>query len=130
MDLKIPEEQFRTIVSDALLKTISKDTRDTLIQGAIQHLMTPPSGATKYGPTPKSPLTEAFEHAVMKMTQELIREELANNQSLRSSIKTLISDTFDRMLDIEADPEKYGKLCDRLDGVFSEYLSGDLKERY
>ena len=90
MRLDIPQEQFGSLVGAAVMQAITQENRDTLIQEAIQHLLSP-SKDTYYGRT-RSPLQAAFDYAVEQKAKEFIGKTL--DEMLAGKIKSITEEAL------------------------------------
>lgn len=96
MDIKLSDEMLRTVVSDAIFKSMGDDQRSALVMGAIKHLLTPVKPSYGYG-EPKSPLTEAFEIGIRAAAIELCRKMLAEDEAVKEKIQGLLSEAMVRL---------------------------------
>ena len=90
MKLDIPQEQFGSLVGAAVMQAITQENRDTLIQEAIQHLLSP-SDNSYYG-RKRSPLQAAFDHAVEQKAREFIGQTL--DEMLAGKIKSIAEEAL------------------------------------
>lgn len=100
-ELKIPVEELSTVLNKAILDSLSADTRERLIEGALQYMLTAPATG-RYGEKSPSPLQVAFNDALRTIACEVAtqvleasgaREKLAEHfAALTVSIPDLDSD--------------------------------------
>ncbi len=109
MDIAIDPKALQTIVSDAIFKSLDEKKRDTLIQAALQHLMTPAKAAGGWGSREGStPLEQAFQVACAQAAQKIVTEELQKPEQ-REKIAAIIHKAFDKAFLSED-----GKIVDEL----------------
>jgi hypothetical protein len=129
--INIDDAAMKSIVGDALLKTLTEENRAILIKEAITHLLTVPEKdrySGRHAPDPKSPLQMAFERAIEHEMAELVREEIKNNEKLRTSLRKMMVEVFDAALDDQADG--HSKVVQNVAEQFTKYLSGYLSRDY
>ncbi len=78
LKVSLPEAQVQEVVSAAVLKLFNEEQRDTLMQHAIRHLLTPPENRGGYG-RPPTPLEDAFNTAVSQATRQWFVERLTGD---------------------------------------------------
>jgi len=74
-ELTIPVDELSSILNKAILDSLSAQTKETLIEGALKHLMT--SSRDRYNSTSKTPLQEQFEMAVNRVANQVAEEVIA-----------------------------------------------------
>lgn len=75
-DIKIPEAEISALLSKAILDSLSKETQEKLVQGAIEYLMTKVSGDRYSYGAGKTPLQTAFEEAMGQTARDIAAEVL------------------------------------------------------
>lgn len=120
MDIKLDEEQLRTVVSGAIFKTLDEQQKDLLIQGAIQHLLTVPPSTNSYDRR-KSPLMEAFNYAVNNVAKTVAVEMVTKDEKVKSTITDLVHKAMDNLLD----PERNSKVVDSITDAIVKGMTGD-----
>lgn len=86
MDLNINNEQMVTLVTKAIFDSMTPESREELLKGAISSLMVTRKQG-HYGATDKTPLQEAFELAAFRVAQTIIEEEMKGDENFRVSVK-------------------------------------------
>jgi hypothetical protein len=99
-DLKVslPEAQVQEVVSAAVLKLFNEEQRDTLMQHAIRHLLTPEDRGRGYG-RGRTPLEEAFDTAVNQATRQWFVERLTGDEDTpeKKMLHDALSQVVERM---------------------------------
>ena len=97
MDIKLNVDQVKDIVSEAVLRSLDQDTRNTLIQGAIKSLLEPVGKDTMYSKA-KSPLQQAFEQAVYSVAISIARETMEKDTIVQQQIKVLLTEAMEKVM--------------------------------
>ena len=96
MEIKLDENNLKELVSEAILRSLDEGQRNTLIQGAIAHLLTPPA-ATSYDRKPASPIQAAFNNALYQVANRVAAEMLTADTEITAKVKSLLVDAVDRL---------------------------------
>lgn len=93
MTLDLTDEQFKSIVSGAILQSLDADKRDALIKGAIQHLLTPSPDRGGYGQR-TTPLQDAFNRAVENVSSGIAKDMIEKDADLQTKIRALLNEAL------------------------------------
>jgi hypothetical protein len=118
----ISEDAMQQMVAKAIFETMTAEQRETLVQGAITHLLTVPlKGPHSYSSTPpKSPLQEAFEMSVYKLAREMAVDMIEKDETVRTHVKTLLGDALAKLFDDDTVRERIAdKMSEALSDIFS-----------
>lgn len=121
MQLDLKDDQLKAIIGEAILRSIDEKSRDTLIKSAIEHLIAPQQPHNGYGNKRPSILEEAFQRQVSYVADQLIREILEKDDTLKERIKALIAEAAEKALTGEG-------LVDKVSAAIVTGLT--TKERY
>jgi len=94
VEAKINLEQMglHSVISAAILAALDQQSRELLIKGALEHLLTPGAG---YSGKQASPLEDAFKHALNRLAFQLAEETLANDAAVKDKIQGLLSEAME-----------------------------------
>jgi len=107
---------------------MTKEDRDNLIQKAIADLIKVVPESTPYGRTPKTKLQDAFDQAVFHTTREMAKDIIAEDPSIRERIKGVFMHAIDKAL--TPGSPTYDKLIEGMSDKVTQFLQGELKDRY
>ena len=102
IDVKIPPEELNSILSKAILDSLSQETRDNLISGALRYLMAAPRD--RYGSAGETPLQEAFNLALRQLAHKVAEEVLAE-QGAAAKLRESFTQFIEQIPDIDSDWE-------------------------
>lgn len=94
MNLQINDDAMRQAISAAIIAQISTESRDELIQTAINHLVAPRKTDAWRGDSLPSPLEEAFTRAVEIYANTAVREWIETNDEVKALIEGKLSELF------------------------------------
>ena len=117
MKIEIPDDQITEVFSASILSSLTTETRDQMIQGAIAHLMHKDKkdyGSGHYD----SPLESAFKGAIERLARDFAVKELENNQEVKSVMKDYIDKAL--KLDWDARNDVLQAICNALIEVIVE----------
>lgn len=97
MELKLSDDQLKSLVSEAILNAINQEQRAILIKEAIQHLLQPKDGSGYHGQR-MSPLQDSFNIAVQRVAHDICRDALENNADIKEQIRALVAESFRKAL--------------------------------
>lgn len=98
MELKIDGEAAREFVQEALMRSLTPDTKEAVIKQAVQSLVARPPKDSRYGaPEPESPLEMAFRSAVRAISHQVVTEYL-NDDEVKEAIRTQILAALDAIV--------------------------------
>jgi hypothetical protein len=121
VELKIPEDQMRSLVAGAVMQTLTSESRENLIKTAIMEHLLKPSGKRRnsWDPPPQTPLQQAFNNAVYKVAQDVCEEMLKKDDTLKKQVESLYADACKQVFEGEGRQ----KLVYTLAGTISSALS-------
>ena len=123
MKIEIDESKLKGLVSEAVMKFLDEETRNTLIMGAIQYLLTP-ENKSGYGRDPTSPLEDAYRGAVGRCATIVAREIV--DGEYKEKVEGVVRDALKKVFE----PGARDKLVERLVEAMGEHLWKMEKERY
>lgn len=100
MKIELSEENLKSVVSEAIMNSLSLEQRNVLIQNAISYLLTPTSNSLY--DQKKSPMQEAFNNAISQVAREVVTEEMKSNSEIKLKIKELMANAIEKMFEPEA----------------------------
>lgn len=112
MQINLDSEMLKSVVSEAIMRSLDNQTREALIQGAIQHLLTPREGTSSYGRR-TSPLQDAFNSGVYHAAQSIATEMLTKDDAMQTKIRDLLNDALIRLFETKRE-ETISKLADSI----------------
>lgn len=89
LSLNLGEDQMRAIVAEAIVSKLDDDARKSLIQQAVEKLLTPEQTWQSHG-RKQSPLEVAFESAVRSLTFDVAREYIASHPEIKEQIENVL----------------------------------------
>jgi len=93
--IDLDQNMLQDVVSAAIMQSLDETKRNTMIQGAIKHLLNPEQGS--YGRR-ESPIEQAFRLAIHSVAERVARDMLENDQRVSDGIKMLLSEALDNLL--------------------------------
>lgn len=121
-DIKIPEGELSAVIGHAIIEQLSAETRETLIAAALQHIMTAPA-ADRYGPKPKSPLQQAFNEAVVRITRETVETVVRESEQY-----TKIVDSIGQLLQGLPDPYEDNEFRNKVVSTIIDYATEKIRK--
>lgn len=96
--LTINDETMQAVVSKAILEGISEEQKLSLVEQAVQYLITPPA-STAYGAKAPTPLQQAFNEGVQRVSRTVV-DELVKDDEISAAIdagirKALVTEMTD-----------------------------------
>lgn len=95
MELKVGDEQLKSIVSEAIMRSIDEKQREALIQGALTALLTENQNGT-WG-NRSTPIQDAFNGAVREVAVATAREMLQKDERIIDQIKGMVTEACQRV---------------------------------
>lgn len=117
MKLELSDDQLKSLVSEALLKSLDEKKRETLIAGAIAELLKPVASGTW---SSQSNLQRIFSDAVYAVAKKQIEDEMTTNSELASKIKDLMLEALTLVTSIRRE-DTITKMAD----AFTKGIFGD-----
>jgi len=108
MKLELDNEMMKGLVSEALLRSLDEGQRNTLIKGAIEHLLAPQNGDFHRKGT--SPMESAFRYACENAARTIINEEMTKDETFKTKIRELFSAALIRVMETDRE-QSIGKLA-------------------
>jgi hypothetical protein len=96
MDIKLDPELIRDAVSSAVLQSLDENKRNSMIEAALKHLLTPSGDAYRKG---ESPLQTAFNNALSVVARDIAQKTLEDNAEVKEKIMGLLNEAFTRVMD-------------------------------
>lgn len=122
MDLKISDEQLKSVVAGAVLTAISPDQRQALVEGAIVKLLEPQEPLDRYSSKKRpSRVEEAFIDAVAVVAREEVRRLMNEDDGVRAKVAAIVRDATDRAFTGEAREQ----LVNRMAGAILNTMRGE-----
>lgn len=94
--ITLDEEVVHKAVAKALVDNLGEDGQRTLVEAALQYLITPQK-ATTYSREEPSVLQNAFNRAVGSAAQKLVDEIVAENEEFKAKIRVQVGEAFIKM---------------------------------
>lgn len=93
MDIKLTDDQaLKSVISEALLRAVDENTRETLIKAAIEKLLTPEDVGYGHNAKKRSAVQRAFDYAVEEYARNYATQLLNSDETLQSKIKAVLAD--------------------------------------
>lgn len=92
MQINLDETMMKSLVSEALMKSLDEEKRNALIQAAIEHLLTPQKDYS--GRPQPSPIESAFRYALTDCAKRIAEDHLASDAAIAEKIRGLITDAL------------------------------------
>ena len=102
LSIEIGDEKFKTLLSEAILASITSESRDQLIKTALESLVTPKFTGPSYDPTKTqepSIVVREFGIAVNQIGREVIGEMVKSDPVIRAKVEALVRDTLLALLE-------------------------------
>jgi hypothetical protein len=98
VEIKLDNDLLKSVVSEAIVKSLDEEKRNALIQGAIQALLTPQQTSGYYG-RKETPVEQAFNEAVRNVAHKVAEEMLAGDERVRARLKELMNAALVKVMD-------------------------------
>jgi hypothetical protein len=122
ISIKLEDGKIREAVTEAVLRSIDENSRNTLIEAAIAHLLTPSKDGYNKG---TSPLQIIFNQAIERVASSEMEKVMATEESsLRIRIRVLHEEAVKRVFD---DVEARAKIVETVATGIRRAITG---ERY
>ena len=89
---------MKSIAATAMMQALDQGKRDELVKSALLHLMTPQG--TGFG-RQVSPLESAFQETIRNVAQDIVREQIKSDPTIRSRLETSVQQAFAKFFDGE-----------------------------
>lgn len=113
---------MKTVVSKAIMESISQEQRDVILEQAVAKLITPTKVNTGYrtedGP---SPLQEAFDRAVVQAANTAVRELIEERPEFQTKVRAAVADAIDKL--IEGDYNLASKVGSAVGSAVTDWAS-------
>lgn len=118
-EVKLDESTMRDVITAAIVKTLTEESKALLIQQAIASLLAPSKADSqyRYGEEKKTRLQEIFDQAAYAMAIEVVRATLKEDDRVKASLRELVAKGLEKALE---DAELPGKLASVISEVFSK----------
>lgn len=121
-EVKLDDSTMRDVITAAILKTLTEESKALLIQQAIASLLTPIPKRDAFDRTPeKTKLQEIFDRAAYSTAIEVVRAAFNEDERVKTSMRELVAKGLEKALE---DGELPGKLASIISEVFSKAASG------
>lgn len=128
MEIKLDAEAVAGIASAAIFDSMSEEARDSVIQQAIQYLLTPDQDRASRMRPATTPLQDAFNDAIRQVAYKVVKEKIENDPEIQEAILTLLGPLLTAALTGEA--SEYGtSLSDKLGIALGSWLNDMARER-
>lgn len=95
LTLKLSDDQLKGALSEAILSTLDQATREAIIRGAVNYIITKPQSGG-YGSDQRSPIERAFHEAAYTVAREIATKELANDSDFLDKLRGLLREASER----------------------------------
>lgn len=119
MDVKLNDDTMKTIISKAILDSLTPERREEIISAAVRNLLTERANPNSYNS--KNNLQEAFDIAVREIARSVAMHELSKDGALHDKMRQLMLDAWEKMVAGDA----YSKLTDNVAGALAKGITGD-----
>ena len=116
MDIKLDLDQIKELVSESIYASLDEQKKETLIKGALIHLLTP-TGNSVYSPK-TSPLEDAFNRAIFICAREISTDLLSKNEETKQKITGLLMEALTKITETNRE-----KTIDRLANAITDGLA-------
>lgn len=118
MEIKLDDSAMRDIVSSAVLRQLDDKAREALIKGAIEHLLTKPA-SNGYGRA-VSPLTEAFQNAVVGVAKQVVNDIVASDPNVERMVRKCVVEGLKKI-----EERGYNTLSDKTADAITRAIFGE-----
>lgn len=108
---------LREATTQAIMGVLTPEIRERLIRESISALLAPSTNSWDRG---ASPLQEAFNRAVTNVANQMAREWIEADETIKAKIRTLMTEAAQKMLSVDTD-----KLAERMADAFVHSLRSD-----
>lgn len=127
MEIKINSEAAASIASAAIFDSLSQEARESVIQQAIQYLLTPEKDRNRYSHG-KTPLQTAFEQALTVAAHKAVAERVESDPEIKAEIDKLLGPLTVQA--IKASSENYrDELAEHVGVAVGRWLADKARER-
>lgn len=117
MKLELQDDQFKSIVQEAILQSLDENKRTVLIAGAITELLKP---VTSGGYNSQSNIQRIFNDALYSVARNIIEKDMAGNEEITTKIRAMISECVVRMTETKRED-----MLNKMTDAFTKGLFGD-----
>lgn len=128
MELKLDAGAMAAIAGRAILEEMSSETRNTLVQEAIQHLLEPTNSQRNSWEKHPSPLQQAFNNAIETQARIKINELLESDPEFNDLIQELLGPILSETLRSEGAFGRQG-LSDTIGKAVGQWLNEQAMKR-
>ena len=120
MDIKLDTASIKELIGESIMVSLNTEKRDALIQGALSYLLTKTTN-TYNNRQEDSPLESAFKHALGNIAREIATEALEKDERVRETIRKLIVEAVESLLD----DKSYNNLVGKISAAITKGLVRD-----
>ena len=120
--ISIDSQSVQSIVSKAIVDSMSSEARERVIQQAVQHLVAAPK-KEMYAPQQPSPIQHAFNVAVQKAAVDVVRE-MVDEGDLKERIREMVREKVVDALTGEG----YNPLASAIGGAVGDVVQDALQK--
>jgi hypothetical protein len=120
MDVRLDDDAMKGIIMKAVLDSLTPERRETLIGEAVKQLLEKGRDTRTYADN-RSNLQKAFDEAVYTVTAQVAREELSKEETLKTKVRTLMLDAWEKLTTGDA----YEKLVQAVADGMRKAIGGD-----
>lgn len=117
-EVKLDDNTMRDVITAAILKTLTEESKALLIQQAIASLLAPIPKKDAWDRTPeRTKLQEIFDNSAYAVAGEAVREAFKTDERVKASMRELVAKGLEKALE---DGELPSKLASVISEVFSK----------
>lgn len=113
--IQVDDATMRDVVSAAILKTMTDDSRAMLVQNAVKSLLEPPLGTGHYDADKRSRIQRLFDEVMYGYAREEIAKALKDDDAIRGKLRELVAKGLEKLM---TDTESVDAFASGLAAVF------------
>lgn len=120
--INLDPETVRSIAAAAIFEQIGEESREKVLQQAVQFLLTPKKGDRYTYGADKTPLQLAFDEAISQVTREVVKDKIAEDPRIKAKIEELLGPVVMGVLE-ESSAVYDLTLSDKIGQAFGDYIA-------
>ena len=117
MKLELEDEQLKSLVQEAILKSLDESKREVLIAGAIKELLKPVS-TDRW--TDQTKLQHIFNDALFSVAYNILKKDMEGNEEITTKVRALIAECMVRVTETKRED-----MLNKMTDAFTQGLFGD-----
>lgn len=106
-DLRVDDEAMKALIAKSIIDNLTPEYQEKLLSNAVTYLLTKnPDGYSR-----RAPIQQAFDDAVVRVSEQYARDLLANDEAFQAKIKQLFADVSEKLFLADKREELISNIC-------------------